>query len=88
MRWPAIVGRPERWKEVLIGAVLSTLIGIGAELAAPDSRADDRVIVATRQSAQDTVNQVGHQVTRRGLEVMPTLTVRPGFPIRIIVSRI
>ena len=75
------------WKDVLIGAALSTLIGIGAELAAPDSRADDRVIVATRQSAQDTVNQVGQQVTRRGLEVRPTLTVRPGFPIRIIVSR-
>ena len=75
------------WKDVLIGAALSTLIGIGAELAAPDSRADDRVIVATRQSAQDTVNQVGQQVTRRGLEVRPTLIVRPGFPIRVIVSR-
>lgn len=75
------------WNEVFIGAALSTIVGIGAELAAPESRGDDRVIVATRQSAQDTVNQVGQQVTRRSLEVRPTLTVRPGFPVRVIVSR-
>lgn len=75
------------WKEVFVGAALSSLIGVAAELVAPDSRADDRVIVATRQSAQDTVDQVGQQVIRRGLDVRPTLTIRPGFPIRVIVSR-
>jgi len=75
------------WTELLVGAALSTIVGIGAELAAPESRGDDRVIVATRQSAQETVNQVGQQVTRRNLDVRPTLTIRPGFPVRIIVSR-
>lgn len=75
------------WRELLIGAALSTIFGIGAELAAPDSRGDDRMIVATRQSAQETANQVGQQVTRRSLDVRLTLTIRPGFPVRIIVSR-
>lgn len=75
------------WREILVGAALNTLIGIGAELAAPESRGDDRVIVATRQSAQETVNQVGQQVTHRSLDVQPTLTIRPGLPIRVIVSR-
>lgn len=76
------------WPQLLAGAALSTLIGIGAELAAPD-RGDgqSQVIVATRQSVQDSVNQVGQDITRRGLDVQPTLTIRPGFPVRVIVSR-
>lgn len=76
------------WKELLIGAALSTLIGIGAELAAPENRnGNDRVVIAGRQSAQDSVNQVGQQITRRGLDVQPTLTIRPGYPLRVIVNR-
>jgi type IV secretion system protein VirB10 len=45
------------------------------------------VIVATRQSVQDSVNQVGQELTRRGLNVQPTLTIRPGFPVNVIVNR-
>lgn len=42
------------------GAVLSTLVGMGAELAQPYDRGDgNRIAVATRQNVQDTVNQVG-----------------------------
>ena len=36
---------------------------------------------------QDSVNQVGQELTRRGLDVQPTLTIRPGFPVRVIMSR-
>lgn len=76
------------WKEMLVGAALSTLIGIGSELAAPENRSgDDRIVIAGRQSAQDSVNQVGQQVTRRGLDVQPTLAIRPGYPLRVIVNR-
>ena len=59
-----------------------------AELAAPENRQDgDRVIIAGRDSLQDTVNQVGQEVTRRNLNIKPTLTSRPGLPVRIIVNR-
>jgi type IV secretion system protein VirB10 len=76
------------WRELLAGAALATLIGVGAELASPDrSSSQGQVIVATRQSAQDSVNQVGQELTRRNLSVQPTLTIRPGFPLRVIVSR-
>jgi type IV secretion system protein TrbI len=76
------------WKQLLAGAAVSTLIGIGAELAAPDrSNGQSQVIVATRQSVQDSVNQVGQELTRRGLNVQPTLTIRPGFPVRVIVNK-
>jgi type IV secretion system protein VirB10 len=75
------------WQQLLAGAALSTLIGVGAELAAPDrSNGQSQVIVATRQSVQDSVNQVGQELTRRSLNVQPTLTIQPGFPVRVIVN--
>ena len=76
------------WDRILAGAALSTLLGVGAELAAPDrSGSDGKVIIATRQSAQDTVNQVGQEITKRNLSIQPTLTIRPGFPMRVMVNK-
>lgn len=76
------------WDRIFAGAVLTTLLGVGAELAAPENRQDgDRIIIAGRDSLQDTVNQVGQEVTRRNLNIQPTLTSRPGLPVRIIVNR-
>jgi type IV secretion system protein VirB10 len=76
------------WRRIVAGAALSTLIGVGAELAAPNrSDADGRIVIATRESVQDTVNQVGQQITRRNLDLQPTLTVRAGFPVRVMVNR-
>jgi type IV secretory pathway VirB10-like protein len=75
------------WGRIFAGAALSTLLGVGAELAAPDRvDAEGRVIIATRESAQETINEVGQQVTRRNLNLQPTLTVRPGFPVRVVVN--
>ena len=76
------------WDRVFAGAALTTLLGVGAELAAPENRQDgNRVIIAGRDSLQDSVNQIGQEVTRRNLNVQPTLTERPGLPVRIIVKR-
>ncbi len=80
------------WDRILAGAALSTLLGVGAELAAPETRTNsggtgDRVIIAGRESAQDTVNQVGQEITKRNLSVQPTLTIRPGFPMRVMVNK-
>lgn len=77
-----------QWDRVFAGAALTTLLGIGAELAAPENRQDgDRVIIAGRDSLQDSVNQVGQELTRRNMNIQPTLTERPGLPVRIIVNR-
>ena len=76
------------WDRILVGAALSTLLGVGAELAAPDrSGSDGKVIIATRLSAQDTVSQVGQEITKRNLSIQPTLTIRPGFPMRVMVNK-
>lgn len=76
------------WDRIFAGAALTTLLGIGAELAAPENRQDgNRVIIAGRDSVQDTVNQIGQEVTRRNPNIQPTLTNRPGLPVRVIVNR-
>ncbi|HEI6959886.1 TPA: TrbI/VirB10 family protein [Yersinia enterocolitica] len=76
------------WDRIFAGAVLTTLLGVGAELAAPENRQDgDRVIIAGRDSVQDSVNQIGQEMTRRNMNIQPTLTSRPGLPVRIIVNR-
>ncbi|MEB5487532.1 TrbI/VirB10 family protein [Burkholderia pseudomallei] len=75
------------WDRIFAGAALTTLLGVGAELAAPENRNGDRVIIAGRDSLQDSVNQSGQEMTRRNLNIQPTLTERPGLPVRIIVNR-
>ena len=76
------------WDRVFAGAALTTLLGVGAELAAPQNRQDgNRVTIAGRDSAQDSINQVGQEMTRRNMNIQPTLTERPGLPVRIIVNR-
>ncbi len=76
------------WGRILAGAALTTLLGAGAELAAPENQQDgNRIIIAGRDGLQDSVNQVGQEMTRRNMNIQPTLTARPGLPVRIIVNR-
>ncbi|WP_295380725.1 TrbI/VirB10 family protein [uncultured Pseudacidovorax sp.] len=76
------------WDRVMAGAALTTLLGIGSELAAPKNRnGGDRIVIAGRDSLQDSVSRVGQELTRRNLDIQPTLTLRPGLPVRVIVNR-
>lgn len=72
------------WWDLAKAAGLSTLLSVGAELAVDD---EDRLLRAIRNGGQDTINDAGQQVIRRQLNVAPTLTIRPGFPVRVIVTR-
>ncbi|WP_372027375.1 TrbI/VirB10 family protein [Tistrella mobilis] len=72
------------WWDLAKAAGLSTLLSVGAELATND---DDRLIQAIRNGGQDTINDAGQQIIRRQLNIAPTLTIRPGFPVRVIVTR-
>ena len=76
------------WGRIFAGAALSTLLGVNAELVTANTAANSgSIVIATRQSAQDTVNQVGQQITRKNLDLQPTLTARPGLPLRVIVNK-
>lgn len=73
-----------RWGNMLKAALVSTLLGVGSEFVTGN---DSDLARALRFGSQDTINQTGRQVVQRQLNVAPTLTVRPGFSFRIIVTR-
>lgn len=76
------------WRQLIGGAAVSSFLGVGAELAAPQtSGGDGQIVIASRNGVQDTVNQVGQELIRRNLDIKPTLRIRPGFPLRVLVNR-
>jgi type IV secretion system protein TrbI len=70
---------------LLKGIALATLLGVGTEVSIGNSEND--IISAIRKSAQENTNQAGQQFVQRQLDLQPTLTVRPGWPLRIIVHK-
>ncbi len=76
------------WAELFKAALLSTVLGVGAELdAGANTGSNTDIIQALRLSAANSLNQTGQQAVRRNLNIQPTLTIRPGFPVRVIVNR-
>jgi type IV secretion system protein VirB10 len=72
------------WDGALKAALISTLLGVGSEAG---SGTDGELARAIRRGTQDSVNRAGEQIVSRELNVRPTLTIRPGFPVRVIVTR-
>ena len=72
------------WGGVLKAALVSTLLGVGSELG---SGTDGDLTRAVRRGTQESVNRAGEQIVSRELNVRPTLTIRPGFPVRVLVTR-
>jgi len=76
------------WTELVKAALLSTLLGVGAELGSgADTGSNTNILQALRLGAANSLNQTGQQVVRRNLNIQPTLTVRPGFAVRVMVNR-
>ena len=73
------------WWDLAKAAALSTLLGIGTELGSSDEEGD--LVRALRRGSQDSINNTGQQLVRRQLNIQPTLTIRQGFPVRVIVNR-
>lgn len=77
-------GTNYHWGGVLKAALASTLMGVGSGLGAGN---DSDLTRAIRRGTQDSLNRAGEQIVSRELNVRPTLTIRPGFPVRVLVTR-
>lgn len=73
------------WGEFFRAAAVSTLLGVGTELAAGND--EDRLVEALRRGGQQAIDDAGQQLVGRSLSIEPTLTVRPGYPVRVILTR-
>lgn len=71
--------------QLLKGIALSTLLGVGAELGW--DRGESDLVRAIRESTQQAGSRAGDELVRRNLDVQPTLRVRPGWPLRVIVNK-
>jgi type IV secretion system protein TrbI len=71
--------------QVLKGMGLATVLGIGSELTLGNN--SDAIVQALKQSIQTNTNQTGQRMVERELDVQPTITVRPGWPVRVIVAK-
>ena len=49
-------------------------------------RAVHPLVQALRQGSSQSFNQVGERIVGRSLNVQPTITIRPGFPVRVLVT--
>lgn len=72
------------WGRVFAAAGLATILGIGAELG---SDGDGDIERAIRRGTTDTINEAGQRVVDKQLGIQPTIRVRPGWPVRVVVTR-
>jgi type IV secretory pathway VirB10-like protein len=71
--------------QLLKGVALATLLGVGTQLSLGSNESD--LVKAFRESVQQTTDRAGQRLVERELDVQPTITVRPGWPFRVIVSK-
>lgn len=71
--------------QLIKGVALATLLGVGTELSFGENESD--LVKAIRQSTQQNVSQAGQRITEKNLNIQPTITVRAGWPLRVIVHK-
>ena len=73
--------------KLLMAGLLSTLFGVGARAATASGGDNSGIASAIRESAGRSVESAGDKIVGRQLDVQPTITVRPGARVRVLVSR-
>ena len=73
------------WGTLFKAAILSTLLSVGSE-AGMSGNNNGSLAEAIQQGVSQSVNQTGQQVVSRSLNIQPTITIRPGFPVRVMVT--
>lgn len=69
---------------LLKGVALSTLLGVGSELTVTG---ESDLVQAIREATQQNVSRAGDQLTSRNLNIQPTITIRPGATVRLVVHK-
>lgn len=69
---------------LLKGVAIATMLGVGSEMSISG---ESDLVQAIRESAQANTARAGDQITQRNLDIQPTITIRPGTPVRVLVAR-
>ena len=74
------------WK-LLKGVALATVLGLGSSVAFGSGSGQSDIVRALRETTGQTTNRAGQRLVEKNLNVQPTVTVRPGWPLRVIVHK-
>jgi type IV secretory pathway VirB10-like protein len=77
-------GVNNHWGKLFQAAMLSTILSVGSE--AGTSNSENNLAQAIRQGASQSFSQAGQQIFEHELNIQPTLTIRPGMPVRLMVT--
>ncbi len=70
---------------LLKGIAMSTLLGVGSQISFGSDNSD--LVEAFRQATQESTNQAGQQIVQKDISIQPTITIRPGWDFRILLSK-
>lgn len=71
--------------QLLKGVALATLLGAGTELGFGDDESE--LVRAMREASQQNGARAGDRIVDRSLDIEPTIRVRPGSPLRVVVHK-
>lgn len=78
-------GVERKWRQILASSMVSTVLGMGSQLGA--GVGDSQILQALRTGAANSANQVGQQLVGKSLDLQPSLTIRPGFPVFMVLTK-
>ncbi len=77
------------YAKILSGIVLGSLVGAGAQVAEGRNYTTSNPSFSELavQGAAKNVNEVGQEITKKNLNIQPTLEIRPGYRFNIFVNK-
>ena len=78
----------EHWGRILKGVAVASLLAATTQAVAGNTEGFNPTVTQTwARGAAGDINQAGQQLTRRNLSIQPTITIRPGFSVNVIVTK-
>ena len=76
------------WDRLAAAVGFSTILSLGAQAAAGDPTGfQPNLAQRAAANAAGQINSAGQAIVQRQLHLQPTITVRPGFPVNLIVTK-
>ncbi|WP_244411087.1 TrbI/VirB10 family protein [Nitrospirillum viridazoti] len=70
---------------LLAGVAMASLLGVGTQISSGSNESD--LVRALRESTQQNTDRAGQRIVEKNLNIQPTITVRAGWPLRVIVHK-
>jgi len=78
----------EHWGRIVKGAAVASLLAATTSAVAGNTQGQNPTLAQNwARGAAGEINQAGQAITQRNINIQPTITVRPGFAVNVIVTK-